>query len=177
MVAYNSLGWPRTELVRFPVASQLLAVTDMYGNPVPSQVAPIHHVTRTLRARHVAADEAPFELTFLAGVPPLGFATYFVGTKQAGQPGEGKRRSRFSLAISAFERLNCVKSVEFSCVKGPCQSIFSHVNGRYCSILVYLPKKGLVSTPDRGMNLLDSIGSRLKGAGFRAARGARLFLV
>ncbi|GAQ86088.1 lysosomal alpha-mannosidase [Klebsormidium nitens] len=88
VVAYNSLAWPRTELVRFPVASQLLAVTDMYGNPVPSQVAPIHHVTRTLRARHVAADqEAPFELTFLAGVPPLGFATYFLGTKQAGQPG------------------------------------------------------------------------------------------
>lgn len=99
VVAYNSLGWPRTELVRFPVASQLLAVTDMYGNPVPSQVAPIHHVTQRLRERHVAgANEAAYELTFLAGVPPLGFSTYFVAPKQAGQAG-GSPGRRLCLCV------------------------------------------------------------------------------
>eukprot|EP00850_Spirogloea_muscicola_P005017 SM000022S07231 [mRNA] locus=s22:665524:679079:- [translate_table: standard] len=84
LVAYNPLGWHRKELIKFPVSSSRLIVTDEDGNTVPAQLVPLSHATKRLRniyaslTRDQSKDDALYILLFYAEVLPLGFSTYYV---------------------------------------------------------------------------------------------------
>ncbi|CAI5511416.1 unnamed protein product, partial [Closterium sp. Naga37s-1] len=51
----NPLGWPRTEIVRFPVSSPSVLVTDSSNSPIPAQIITETLVDPNTRAFYVAA--------------------------------------------------------------------------------------------------------------------------
>ncbi|CAI5497947.1 unnamed protein product [Closterium sp. Naga37s-1] len=51
----NPLGWPRTEIVRFPVSSPSVLVTDSSNSPIPAQIVTETLVDPNTRAFYVAA--------------------------------------------------------------------------------------------------------------------------
>ncbi|KAK3024438.1 hypothetical protein RJ639_042970 [Escallonia herrerae] len=96
VVAYNPLGWNRTQTIRIPVKDANLIVQDYTGNAIEAQYMELDNVTRNLRNFYTKAylgnspQEVPkYWLFFQASVPPLGWSTYFI-SKMAGQ-GTGKR--------------------------------------------------------------------------------------
>lgn len=104
VVAYNSLGWSRTEVVRIPVSDANLFVQDSKGQTVEVQYVGMDNTTSTLRSFYTKAylgispDQAPkFWLLFQASVPPLGWNTYFI-SKAAGK---GKRRIGYRSVMPA----------------------------------------------------------------------------
>ncbi|KAL0350287.1 UNVERIFIED_CONTAM: Alpha-mannosidase, partial [Sesamum radiatum] len=85
VVAYNSLGWDRTDIIRIPVNDHNLVVKDSTGEVVESQYVEVDSVTSKLRKFYVEAytgtsdKHAPkYWLVFSASVPPLGWNTYFI---------------------------------------------------------------------------------------------------
>ncbi|GMN29058.1 hypothetical protein TIFTF001_002270 [Ficus carica] len=91
VVAYNSLGWSRTDVIRIPshnlhqVNDANLVVKDSSGNTIEAQFVTIDEVTKNLRQFYTEAylgkqpKEAPkYWLHFLVSVPPLGWNTYFI---------------------------------------------------------------------------------------------------
>src|SRR5882672_3124001 len=70
VVVFNSLSWPRDEVVetevRLPDASGFVEVVDAAGKPVASQVLSAGRGTRRVR------------LLLKAGVPAFGYSTYYV---------------------------------------------------------------------------------------------------
>eukprot|EP00850_Spirogloea_muscicola_P004147 SM000017S02887 [mRNA] locus=s17:887138:900859:+ [translate_table: standard] len=84
LVAYNPLGWHRKELIKIPVSSSELVVTDKDGNTVPAQLVPLSRSTKRLRniyaslTRDKSKDDALYTLLFYVEVLPLGFSTYCV---------------------------------------------------------------------------------------------------
>ncbi|GJP67729.1 hypothetical protein CLOP_g24515, partial [Closterium sp. NIES-67] len=55
VVAFDPLAWPRSEVIRFPVSSPNLLVTDASGTPIPSQVLRDTLLSPTTRATYIAA--------------------------------------------------------------------------------------------------------------------------
>ncbi|EXC35339.1 Lysosomal alpha-mannosidase [Morus notabilis] len=85
VVAYNSLGWRRTDVVRIPVNDAHLVVKDSSGNTIEAQFVSLDNVTRNIRKFYTQAylgkqpEEAPkYWLHFQVSVPPLGWNTYFI---------------------------------------------------------------------------------------------------
>ncbi|XP_050374971.1 alpha-mannosidase isoform X2 [Argentina anserina] len=85
VVAYNALGWSRTEIVRIPVNDANLVVRDSSGNILETQYASMDDVTSNLRTFYTEAylgqssKQTPkYWLIFQASVPPLGWDTYFI---------------------------------------------------------------------------------------------------
>src|SRR5262249_7973335 len=70
IVVYNSMSWPRTEVVeaeaQLPAPASEIEVVDAAGKIVPSQI--LHNEGATHR----------ITLLMQATVPPLGYATFFV---------------------------------------------------------------------------------------------------
>jgi alpha-mannosidase len=70
MVVYNSLSWPRTDIIeleaQLPVATPNIEVVDSAGKVVPSQVLANDHATHRVR------------FLLQASAPALGYATFFV---------------------------------------------------------------------------------------------------
>ncbi|KAH7566262.1 hypothetical protein JRO89_XS08G0126900 [Xanthoceras sorbifolium] len=78
MVAYNPLGWTRTDIIRIPVNDSNLVVEDSSGNTIDTQFVPLDDVTRSVRKFYTEAylghpsKEAPrYWLLFQVSVPPL----------------------------------------------------------------------------------------------------------
>eukprot|EP01122_Echinamoeba_exundans_P006391 TRINITY_DN1785_c0_g1_i2.p1 TRINITY_DN1785_c0_g1~~TRINITY_DN1785_c0_g1_i2.p1 ORF type:complete len:816 (+),score=182.94 TRINITY_DN1785_c0_g1_i2:502-2949(+) len=69
VVVYNSLGVPRTEMVRVGVNTTGVFLLDASGQSVPHQVMPNSDPSDT---------KNPFVLYFQANVPALGFTVYFI---------------------------------------------------------------------------------------------------
>lgn len=95
VVAYNPLGWNRTDIIRIPVEDVNLVVQDSIGNMVETQYVELDNVTKNLRNFYAKAYfgsppkyEPKYWLIFQASVPPLGWNTYFI-SKPAGK-GKGK---------------------------------------------------------------------------------------
>ncbi|KAL6222262.1 hypothetical protein ACLB2K_005654 [Fragaria x ananassa] len=95
VVAYNPLGWNRTEIVRIPVNDANLIVQDSSGNTLETQYASVDNVTSNLKTFYTEAylgkslKEIPkYWLIFQASVPPLGWDTYFISRGAT----KGKRR-------------------------------------------------------------------------------------
>ncbi|KAK4416850.1 Alpha-mannosidase [Sesamum alatum] len=98
VVAYNSLGWNRTDIIRIPVNDHNLVVKDSTGEVVESQYVEVDSVTSKLRKLYVEAytgtsdKHAPkYWLVFSASVPPLGWNTYFISKESQ----KGNRRHGF----------------------------------------------------------------------------------
>ncbi|KAI3929113.1 hypothetical protein MKW92_027696 [Papaver armeniacum] len=86
VVAYNPLGWSRTDIVRVPVNNPNLFVRDSTGNTIESQFVEMDNATKSLRSFYtkaylgVSVKQAPkYWLLFRVSVPPLGWNTYFIG--------------------------------------------------------------------------------------------------
>ncbi|XP_052196024.1 alpha-mannosidase [Diospyros lotus] len=98
VVAYNPLGWNRTETIRVPVNDSNLVVQDSMGNTVEAQYVELDSVTSNLRNFYTRAylgispGQAPkYWILFQVSLPPLGWNTYFVSNAS----GEGKSRSAY----------------------------------------------------------------------------------
>ncbi|CAN4078717.1 unnamed protein product [Withania somnifera] len=85
VVAYNPIGWNRTDIIKIPVHNTNLIVKDSTGNLVEAQFIELDNITRNLRKFYVEAylgispKQAPkYWLFFRACVPPLGWNTYFI---------------------------------------------------------------------------------------------------
>lgn len=77
VVVYNSLGFPRVEMVRVPINTTGAFLLDSTGMSVPHQVMP---------NSNPAESQFPFVLYFQANVPALGFTVYFVEMYCANDP-------------------------------------------------------------------------------------------
>ncbi|XP_076940855.1 alpha-mannosidase At3g26720-like [Bidens hawaiensis] len=87
IAVYNPLGWKREEVVRIPVSSHDLIVSDSSGKEIESQLLPIFNASLKTRDYHVKAylGKSPtttpqYWLGFTASVPPLGFNTYIISS-------------------------------------------------------------------------------------------------
>ncbi|KAF3791081.1 Alpha-mannosidase [Nymphaea thermarum] len=85
VVAYNSLGWKRVDVVQIPISSESIIVRDSDGMAIKSQIWPLSNASVGMRNFHVRAytglspSSAPrFWLAFAVAVPPLGFSTYTI---------------------------------------------------------------------------------------------------
>ncbi|ONK72632.1 uncharacterized protein A4U43_C04F21420 [Asparagus officinalis] len=85
VVAYNSLGWNRTDFIRIPVNDDHLVVRDSSGKFIKSQLIEMDNTTSRLRNLYVEAylgessKETPkYWLVFQVAIPPLGWNTYFI---------------------------------------------------------------------------------------------------
>ncbi|CAA0412387.1 unnamed protein product [Arabidopsis thaliana] len=90
LVAYNSLGWNRTEIIRIPVNDAGLSVEDSSGNTLDAQYIPMDNVTSNLRSFYTKAylgisslQRPKYWLVFKAKVPPLGWNTFFISKASA----------------------------------------------------------------------------------------------
>ncbi|KAI8018711.1 hypothetical protein LOK49_LG04G01267 [Camellia lanceoleosa] len=91
VVAYNSLGWNRTDIIRIPVNDRNLVVQDSMGNTIEAQYVELDNVTSNLRNFYTKAylgispKQVPkYWILFQVSLPPLGWNTYFV-SKIAGK--------------------------------------------------------------------------------------------
>ncbi|XP_042025665.1 alpha-mannosidase isoform X2 [Salvia splendens] len=135
VVAYNSLGWGRTDIIRIPVNDHNLVVKDSSGNVVKSQYIEMDSVTDELRKFYLKAylgisDTSPakYWLVFPASVPPLGWSTYFIsrGTQK------GRRRKFSSRDIAQNETIEIGPGnlkLSFSTTSGQLTRIFNSKTG------------------------------------------------
>ncbi|XP_072971549.1 probable alpha-mannosidase At5g13980 [Typha angustifolia] len=89
VLVYNSLGWKRVDVIRLPVISESIVVTDYEGREIESQIFPITSAAVNLRNSYVTAylgispSVTPkFWLAFPVDVPSLGFTTYFISSRK-----------------------------------------------------------------------------------------------
>lgn len=75
LLVYNPQGRPVQTPLRIPVLGDQWRVIDANGSDIPSQVAKIPVGVTVIPERDSKADH---EIVFVANVPELGFATYFV---------------------------------------------------------------------------------------------------
>ncbi|KAK6922587.1 Glycosyl hydrolases family 38, C-terminal beta sandwich domain [Dillenia turbinata] len=102
IVAYNSLGWNRSDVIRIPVNNANLVVEDALGNTIEAQYIELDNVTIKLRNFYteaylgVSPREVPrFWLLFQVSLPPLGWNTYFISNTA----GKGKRQRSYLSAM------------------------------------------------------------------------------
>ncbi|KZV46140.1 Fatty acid hydroxylase superfamily isoform 2 [Dorcoceras hygrometricum] len=128
VVAYNSLGWTRTDIVRIPVSDDNLVVKDSTGSIVDSQFVEVDNITINIEKFYVkayigvTAKFAPkYWLIFPASVQPLGWNTYFISKASH----KGHRRSG-SMSMVAFPKNE--ETVEIG--PGHLKLSFSSVSGQ-----------------------------------------------
>ncbi|KAL3345926.1 hypothetical protein AABB24_024727 [Solanum stoloniferum] len=130
VVAYNPLGWNRTDIIKIPVNNADLIVKDSMGNLVEAQFIKLDNITRNLRKLYVKAylgispKRAPkYWLFFRVSVSPLGWNTYFISKasqkgssagyvtkmdiplKQTVEIGPGNLKASFSSKTGQLKRL------------------------------------------------------------------------
>ncbi|XP_028775256.1 alpha-mannosidase [Neltuma alba] len=137
VVAYNPLGWNRTDIIKIPVNDANLVVKDSSGNNLAAQLVEIDNVTLNLRKLYVNAylglspKEAPkFWLLFQASVPPLGWSTYFISKAS----GKGGRRNGLFTSGSSLARENIEigpgnLKMSFSSTSGQLKRIYNSRTG------------------------------------------------
>ncbi|KAJ8752575.1 hypothetical protein K2173_005464 [Erythroxylum novogranatense] len=87
VVVYNSLGWKKEDVIRFPVINENVMVKDSRGNRIESQVLPLLDASIGIRNYYsksylgISPNVTPkYWLAFSASVPPLGFNTYIISS-------------------------------------------------------------------------------------------------
>ncbi|KAE8695699.1 Glycosyl hydrolase family 38 protein [Hibiscus syriacus] len=117
VVTYNSLGWKREDVIRFPVVNEDVVVRDSEGRKMESQLLPIVDAYVDLRNYYARAYlgsnpevEPKFLLAFTASVPPLGFSTYIISTSK--MPGaRSTRSSMYKFQMGGNQLLKLVKEI------------------------------------------------------------------
>ncbi|XP_073296505.1 alpha-mannosidase-like isoform X2 [Primulina huaijiensis] len=137
VLAYNSLGWTRTDIVRIPVNDYNLVVKDSMGSIVESQFVEVDNVTSNVRKFYVkaytgiSASETPkYWLVFSASVPPLGWNTYFIS--KASQKGNRRSGSMSTMALPTNETIEIGPGnlkLSFSAVSGQLKRISNSKTG------------------------------------------------
>lgn len=88
VTVYNPLSRPVSKVVRVPVNGSSFSVQDLKGSSLTTQVIPIPDFIKNIPGR---VSQAENDLLFTAlDVPPLGWKSYYVITKQS-SPGSGER--------------------------------------------------------------------------------------
>lgn len=130
VVAYNPLGWARTDIIRIPVNDHNLIVKDSSGNAVESQYTEVDNVTDELRKFYVKAylgisneKSAKYWLVFPASVPPLGWNTYYISTESQ----KGSKRGLMS-------RMDVAQSETVEIGPGNLKLTFSTTSGQLTRI-------------------------------------------
>ncbi|XP_021298038.1 probable alpha-mannosidase At5g13980 [Herrania umbratica] len=97
VVVYNSLGWKREDVIRFPVVNEDVIVRDSEGREIESQLVPPFDAYVDLRNYYVRAylginpKAVPkYWLAFTVSVPPLGFSTYTISASKTTGAGSTK---------------------------------------------------------------------------------------
>nr|GME12519.1 alpha-mannosidase isoform X1 [Ipomoea batatas] len=137
IVAYNSLGWKRTDVIKIPVNDADLVVHDSMGNVIEAQYIELDNVTSNLREFYVEAylgkspKKAPkYWLLFPVSVPPLGLNSYFVSKASH----KGSRNNGYISAIG-LEKNETVEigpgnlKLSFSLASGQLTRIFNSKTG------------------------------------------------
>lgn len=85
VVAYNPLGWNRTDVIRIPVNDDNFIVQDSIGNTIAAQFVQMDNVTIRIRNFYTEAylgftpkNIPKYWMLFQVSIPPLGWNTYFV---------------------------------------------------------------------------------------------------
>ncbi|KAK2656982.1 hypothetical protein Ddye_010034 [Dipteronia dyeriana] len=133
IVAYNSLGWNRTDIIRIPVKDSNLVVQDSSGNTIDAQYIPLDNVTRNLRNFYAQAylgqssKQVPqYWLLFQASVPPLGWNTFFI-SKAAGS--EKRKKKIFSTQNDTIEIGPGNLKMSFSSATGQLKQMYNSRTG------------------------------------------------
>nr|GLL26254.1 alpha-mannosidase-like [Ipomoea trifida] len=137
VVAYNSLGWNRSDVIRIPVNDANLIVQDSMGNVVEAQYIELDNITSNLREFYVKAylgkspKHAPkYWLLFQVSVPPLGWNSYFIS--KASQKGN---QSSGYISVMSLPQNGAVEigsgnlKVSFSSESGRLKHIFNSRTG------------------------------------------------
>ena len=97
VVVYNSLSWPRTDVVeieaQLPAPAQQVEVVDSFGRKTLSQLLSIDPDTHRVR------------LLLLASVPSLGYKTYFVHAAAAKAIAESRLKASTDRLENEFIRI------------------------------------------------------------------------
>ncbi|KAL3838925.1 hypothetical protein ACJIZ3_023516 [Penstemon smallii] len=127
VVAYNPLGWNRTDIIRIPVNDHDLVVKDSTGKVIESQFVEVDNVTSNVRKLYVeayigiSAGNAPkYWLLFPVSVPPLALNTYFIS--KASQ--KGNRRKAY------MSTMDLVKNETVEIGPGNLKLSFSSASGQ-----------------------------------------------
>ncbi|CAD6204979.1 unnamed protein product [Miscanthus lutarioriparius] len=137
VVAYNPLGWERSDFIRVPVNDQNLVVKSSDGNIVESQLVEVDNVTSNLRKFYVKAylgittDKAPkYWLTFRASAPPMGWNSYFISKSTgAGYNSTEHVSVVVSPSNSTIEVGPGPLKMSFSSASGQLNRIFNSISG------------------------------------------------
>jgi len=137
VVAYNPLGWERSDFIRVPVNDQNLVVKSSDGNIVESQLVEVDNVTSNLRKFYVKAylgittDKAPkYWLIFQASVPPMGWNSYFISKSTgAGYNNTENVSTVVSPSTSTIEVGPGPLKMSFSSASGQLNRIFNSISG------------------------------------------------
>ncbi|XP_077246592.1 alpha-mannosidase-like isoform X2 [Tasmannia lanceolata] len=85
VVAYNPLGWIRSDIIRIPVNDDHLVVRDSAGNAIDAQYVFMDNATSNFRNFYtkaylgVSSKELPkYWFLFQVSIPPFGWSTYFI---------------------------------------------------------------------------------------------------
>ncbi|XP_038973707.1 alpha-mannosidase-like isoform X1 [Phoenix dactylifera] len=134
VVAYNPLGWNRSDFIRIPVNDDLLVVRDSNGNNIDTQFVEVDNVTSNIRNLYVKAylgvspKEAPkYWLVFQVSVPPLGWNSYLVSRAA----GKGMSRNGYISAGAGPEN----DTIEVG--PGPLKMSFSSTSGQLKRMVNY----------------------------------------
>ncbi|KAL1547433.1 alpha-mannosidase [Salvia divinorum] len=140
IIAYNSLGWKREDVIRIPVSSENLVVRDSAGKEIESQLLPISNIslltTEYLVKAYLgisASGSARYWLAFSVSVPPLGFSTYTVSSSKSTES-----RSFVSTVYTSEE--GSVENLEVG--QGDLKLLYSANEGR---LTHYANKRNLVT--------------------------------
>ncbi|XP_006393801.2 probable alpha-mannosidase At5g66150 isoform X1 [Eutrema salsugineum] len=130
LVAYNSLAWNRTEIIRMPVNDAGLTVEDSSGNTLDAQYIPMDNVTSYLRNQYtraylgISSPQIPkYWLVFKATVPPLGWNTFFIS--KASREGSNNPPAIFSPMTNMTEIGSGNLKIVFSPNSGLLQRIYN----------------------------------------------------
>ncbi|KAL6653701.1 hypothetical protein ACP70R_008625 [Stipagrostis hirtigluma subsp. patula] len=137
VVAYNPLGWERSDFIRIPVNDENLVVKGSDGTIVEAQLVEIDNFTIDLRKFYVKAylgltiDKAPkYSLVFQASVPPMGWNSYFISRPT--ETGHNSTRFIASMVSPSNETIEVGPGplkMSFSSTSGQLTRIFNSFSG------------------------------------------------
>ncbi|XP_062200686.1 alpha-mannosidase [Phragmites australis] len=137
VVAYNPIGWERSDFIRIPVNDENLVVKSSDGTIVESQLIEVDNVTSNLRKFYVKAnlgittDKPPkYWLVFQASVPPMGWNSYIISrSARTGYKRTGYVSAMVSPSNDTVEVGPGPLKMSFSSTSGQLKRIFNSVSG------------------------------------------------